>query len=100
MREAGWTAAGGRVTLERPRPSRRGMRGAVEWLAYRMAVRRIRLDEVGSCSWECFDGHTTVGEACAVLRDRFGDGVEPVEERLGRFVRHLHQDGFLSYREE
>lgn len=100
VREADWKDVDGRVVLERPRPSRRGLRGLVGQLSYLMAARRIRLDEIGSCSWLCFNGHTTVGEACAALRERFGDSVEPVEERLGGFVRHLRRDGFLSYREE
>ncbi len=88
------------VVLERPRPSPGGLRGLAERLSFALAARRIRLDDVGSCSWKCFDGDTTVKEACAALRERFGDRVEPAEERLGRFVRYLHREGFLSYREE
>ena len=88
------------VVLERPPPRRGGFRGLIRWLSYAMAARRLRLDDVGSCSWNCFDGRTTVGGACAVLRERFGDSIEPAEERLGAFVRYLHREGFLSYREE
>lgn len=100
VREAEWKDVDGWVVLERPPPSRGGLRGLGDRLSFAMAARRIRLDDLGSVSWMCFDGETTVGEACAVLRERFGDPIEPVEERLGRFVRYLHQDGFLSYREE
>lgn len=100
VRRAAWKDVDGWVVLERPPPSRGGLRGLGDRLSFAMAARRIRLDDIGSCSWKSFDGETTVGEACAVLRERFGDSIEPVEERLGRFVRYLHQDGFLSYREE
>jgi hypothetical protein len=100
VREAEWKDVDGWVVLQRPPPGRGGLRGLGDRLSFAMAARRIRLDDLGSCSWKCFDGETTVGDACAVLRERFGDSIEPVEERLGRFVRYLHQDGFLSYREE
>lgn len=100
VRRAAWNDVGGQVVLERPPPGRGGLRGLGDRLSFAMASRRIRLDEVGSCAWRCFDGATTVAEACTALREGFGDSVEPVEERLGHFVRYLHQDGFLSYREE
>lgn len=99
VREAEWKDVDGWVVLERPPPSRGGLRGLGDRLSFAMAARRIRLDDMGSCSWKCFDGETTVAETCAVLRERFGASIEPVEDRLGRFVRYLHQDGFLSYRE-
>ena len=100
VRRAAWRDVDGRVVLERPPPSRGGLRGLGDRLSFAMAAKRIRLDDMGSCSWSCFDGETTVAEACSVLRERFGDSIEPVEERLGRFVRYLYQDGFLTYREE
>ncbi len=100
VREVEWKDVDGWVVLERPPPGRGGLRGLGDRLAFAMAARRIRLDDIGSCSWRCFDGETTVAETCAVLRERFGDPIEPVEERLGQFVRYLRQDGFLSYREE
>ena len=100
VREAEWKDVDGWVVLHRPLPSRRGLRGMARQLSYLMAARRIRLDDIGSCSWRCFDGRTTVSGVCAELRNRFGESVEPVEERLAHFVRYLHRDGFLSYREE
>ena len=100
VREATWSDVDGWIVLERPQPSRRGLRGLGDRLSYLMAPRRIRLDDIGSCSWLCFDGQTTVADACAALRNRFGESIEPAEERLALFVRHLHRDGFLSYREE
>lgn len=100
VREAAWKDVDGWIVLQRPRPSRRGLRGMADHLSYLMAPRRLRLDDIGSCSWRCFDGGTTVSGVCEKLRSRFGDSIEPAEERLAHFVRHLHRDGFLSYREE
>jgi hypothetical protein len=100
VREAEWKDVDGWIVLERPVPGRGGLRGLGDRLSYLMAPRRIRLDDIGSCSWQCFDGRTTVSDACVELRDRFGESIEPAEERLASFVRNLHRDGFLSYREE
>lgn len=100
VRRAAWKDVDGWIVLERPPPNRRGLRGLGDRLSFAMAARRIRLDHIGSHSWRCFDGETKVAEVCVVLRERFGESIEPVEERLGRFVRYLHQDGFLAYREE
>jgi hypothetical protein len=63
-----------------------------------MAPPRIRLDEVGSFAWTRLDGRTTVGEIAAELRQRFGDQAEPVEQRLGQFVRVLRRERLVAYR--
>ncbi len=85
--------------LERPPAKRSGIRGIGRLTSF-MAARRVRLDDIGSFSWKRFDGETTVGEVCGALRERFGESVEPAEERLGRFLHSLRREGFLFYREE
>lgn len=83
--------------IERPRPSGRGLRWIREVAAYAMATRRIKLDAVGSFAWKRFDGDTTVGQVVAEIKHEFGDEVEPVEERLGMFVRLLRNERLLTY---
>ena len=50
---------------------------------------RIRLDEVGSLVWRGCDGKTSLTEIVGRMRERFGDRVEPADERLVRFIRQL-----------
>ncbi|MEE8447798.1 MAG: PqqD family protein [Gemmatimonadota bacterium] len=99
VRVAEWRDVDGGVVLERPPPKRSGIRGIGRLTSF-MAAQRVRLDDIGSFSWTRFDGETTVGEVCGALRERFGESVEPAEERLGRFLHSLRREGFVSYREE
>ncbi len=99
VRVAEWRDVDGGVVLERPPAKRSGIRGFGRLTAF-MAARRVRLDDIGSFSWKRFDGETTVGAVCGALRERFGESVEPAEERLGRFLHSLRREGFLYYREE
>ncbi len=50
---------------------------------------RIRLDEVGSLVWQACDGRTSLAQIAHRMRDRFGDRVEPVDQRLAQFVQSL-----------
>jgi len=97
VRLAAWEESEGRVTVTRPRPMVGGLRGLAELLSFWMSVRRIRLDEVGSFCWMLLDGQRTVGQVAAALRERFGEAVDPAEERVGQFVRVLRYQGMLGY---
>ena len=99
VRVARWRQVEDRVVVERPKPRAPFPRILLEWLSYQLAVRRLRLDEIGSFAWQHLDGEHTVGQVAAALRDRFGDRVEPAEERLGHLVRLLRQEGLLAYPE-
>jgi hypothetical protein len=50
---------------------------------------RLSLDEVGTHVWRRCDGRTTVESIAASLRERFGDKVEPVYDRLGLFINQM-----------
>ena len=97
-RTAEWEERADTVVLRRPWPQAAWYLLPLEWLRYGLAVRRIRLDDVGSAVWRACDGHRTVGEIALCLRERFGPPVEPVEERLGVLVRQLRREGLLTYR--
>ncbi len=64
-----------------------------------MAPPRIRLDEVGSYAWLRMDGTTDVRELAVLVREQFGDRVEPVGQRLGQLIRVLRRERFVSYAE-
>jgi len=97
VRLAAWDESEGRVTITRPRPTTRGLRGIAELISFWLSVRRIRLDEVGSFCWKLLDGRRTVGQVAESLRERFGEAVAPAEERAGQFVRVLRYQGMLGY---
>lgn len=99
VRVARWQQVEDRVVVVRPKPRARFPRILLEWLTYMMAVKKLRLDEVGSFAWQLLDGKHTVGQVSVALRERFGEEVEPAEERLGHMVRLLRQEGLLAYPE-
>ncbi len=84
VRTASWSEDAGRVVVEVPAPSPPWF---LAWLKSKASSKRVRLDEVGSLAWTLLDGRRTVGEVAAVLRERFGDRVEPAEERFAALVR-------------
>ncbi len=96
LRTASWSEDAGRVVVEMPAPSR-PWRAPLAWLSSKMSSKRVRLDEVGSLAWTLLDGRRTVGEVAAALRERFGERVEPAEERLGTLLRPLHRGGLVGY---
>ncbi len=96
VRTAGWREDACRVVIEIPAPSR-PWRAPIAWLSSKMSSKRVRLDEVGSLAWTLLDGRRTVGEVADALRERFGDRVEPAEERLGILLRSLHRGGLVGY---
>ena len=89
----------GRVIVIRPRPVTRGLRKPIDCLIYLLAVRRLRLDEVGSFCWRQMDGRRTAGDIAEALRTEFGDSVEPAEERLGQFVRLMQREELVTFPE-
>ena len=96
-RIAAWEEVDGRVIVLRPKPMSVGFRGVMDRFFHRMSARRIRLDEVGSFAWGHLDGERTVDQVGDLMRCEFGDGVDPVEERLGHFVQVMRKEGFLAY---
>lgn len=84
----------GLVTLLRPK-------FVSPWLAWLQnflskPVFRVKLDEVGSFIWMQADGQRTVAEVCALLQARFGDRVEPVQERALTFIYQMMEGRFLT----
>jgi len=57
---------------------------------------RVRLDAFGSFVWSRCDGETPVEEIARQLREQYGPDVEPLYDRLERFLRRLEREGFIS----
>lgn len=57
----------------------------------------IELDDFGTFVWECIDGKTSIHKIGEAVRQKFGKEAEPLYERLTRFVKVLHENGFVVY---
>lgn len=101
VRIADWSEdAEGRVVVERSSPAGgRGLAGLRARLDHWLAVPRVRLDDTGSFAWKRLDGERSVREVAGAVRERFGPDAEPVEERLGSFVRLLRRERLVRYPE-
>jgi hypothetical protein len=87
----------GRLVIIRPKPKRRGVTALLHWVQYWMAVPRIRLDDRGAFVWGLLDGRRTVGEIAQLARERFGDAIEPAEERVGRLMLMFRREDLVAY---
>ncbi|MBM2846267.1 MAG: hypothetical protein HW407_1579 [Bacteroidetes bacterium] len=70
----------------------------VRWLVPMLAkpTIRVKLDPLGSYFWICCDGSTTVAVIGERMAGKFGETVEPLYDRIGKFVRMLARDKFLT----
>ena len=59
---------------------------------------KITLDEFGTSVWKAINGRNTVGEIGDLLRNEFGEKIEPVYERLGLFIKILEKNKLITYR--
>lgn len=64
-------------------------------LFYKPAVTHIRLEAYGSFLWRHMDGERSVGEIAALLKERFGEAVEPLYPRVGQYCRILQNNRFI-----
>ena len=57
---------------------------------------RIRLDDIGTLVWKSCDGSTTLTSILQSMREHFGPGVEPAEERLWRFLQTMRRSRLIE----
>jgi len=86
---------GGRVAVLLPRYGEGRVGKLLERFFQRGPV-KLELDEVGTAAWLLCDGGHTVQEIGELLRERFGERVEPVYDRLGIFVEQLARRGLVE----
>ncbi len=97
VRLAKWEVKDERVIVHRPKPRTTGLRGLADRISHLLSPPRIRLDPIGSFAWQRLDGETTVGAVAEAVRAEFGESAEPVEDRVGYFVRLLRREEMLAY---
>jgi hypothetical protein len=63
---------------------------------------RIKLDELGSASWEAIDGSRNVKEIAQVINEsgKFEkEKITDMEDRLNKFMTMLYERRFVSFRQ-
>jgi len=60
---------------------------------------KTKFDEFGSQVWLEIDGKKKVLDISTNLKQKFGERIEPVEERLTKFLTQLYNYKFVSFNE-
>ena len=61
---------------------------------------KIDLDEIGSYIWGKINGVLNVGEIIDITKERFGEKVEPAEERVITFFKQMHRTKLIMLYEK
>lgn len=59
---------------------------------------KVKLDDIGSFIWDLCDSRKTVKEIGTKTKEKFGDNVEPLYERLGTFFKNLEKNNFITFK--
>lgn len=59
----------------------------------------IELDELGSFVWKQIDGNRDLFEVSQLMKKEFGDKIEPVYERLFKFVEIMKENKLVVLKE-
>jgi len=60
---------------------------------------KLNLDEIGSEVWLAIDGRKKVKEIAVELSQRFGDKIQPIDERLTKFLTQLYEQRLITFDE-
>ncbi|HOI29962.1 MAG TPA: PqqD family protein [Melioribacteraceae bacterium] len=60
---------------------------------------KLKLDEIGSQTWLLLDGKKTVREISSILLNKFGEKIEPVNQRLTKFLTGLYEQRLITFQE-
>lgn len=59
----------------------------------------IELDEIGSAVWLAIDGKNNISTICSLMIERFGARIQPVEERVIKFLSGLYHSKHISFKQ-
>lgn len=60
---------------------------------------QMKLDEIGTASWLLIDGKKNAGRIANELGEKFGEKIQPVHDRLGKFLSLLYNNKYISFKE-
>lgn len=92
-----WQLGGdGRVQIRLPRDGL--LERLVRRLAKTPAALTVDLDDLGSFVWQAMDGRRDIHAIGALVRAEFGEGAEPLYQRLAGFMRLLEGNRLIQCR--
>ena len=60
---------------------------------------KAKLDEFGTATWLEMDGNKSVQLIASHLSQKFGEKINPVDERLTKFLTELYKYNFITFKE-
>jgi hypothetical protein len=60
---------------------------------------KAKLDEFGTATWLEMDGNKSVQLISEHLSEKFGEKINPVDERLTKFLSELYKYNFITFKE-
>ena len=92
-------AIGGRIHIVMPKYPEGWRKRSARALGLPVKV-TVHLDGRSSRVWGLIDGKRTVEEIGALMRERYGEKIEPVYGRLGTLLMIMERNGLIGYREK
>lgn len=87
--------ATGKITLQKPRFKNKLLLKVIQQFQINETF-QIHLDEYGSYIWKECDGNQCIYDIGLKLKKSFGEGVEPVFDRLGLFIKMLIKNQLIT----
>ncbi|MBU8920913.1 MAG: PqqD family protein [Bacteroidales bacterium] len=91
------TGDDGLVTIIAPREAGRIMKTILRNRVKRK-ITKWALDDIGSAVWNLCDGERTVGAIGEIMKEDFGERIEPCFDRLALFFGQLEGARYVEYR--
>lgn len=60
---------------------------------------KLDLDDVGKTAYKNIDGERKVSDIAEIMKEEFGEKIEPMEERLNEFFRRLYTGSLITFNE-
>lgn len=86
----------GKVTILIPRFKKQW---AIKLLRIKEPNFNIHLDDFGSTAWNFIDGKNSFSKIADMLVEKFGEEIQPIDDRLAKFITQLYNNSFISFLE-
>jgi len=59
---------------------------------------KVELDEIGVFIWAQIDGEKNIYDICQIAKEHFGDKIDPVFDRVGKFFSYLKLSVMVEFK--